>query len=228
MKALGRSWLVVGVLLCATVPTGAQPPAGALAVDERQGDQYGWAVDYETPAAARPAALSECGAGCSVVLTFNPVRGVCGRPGRRQHGGGLGGVVTPRRMAPVRLRWVGRGGAGSRPGCSSSRSRRASRPAAPTGCSVRRRARRFVAGSRHEVVGRPAYLDAVQVEALHSSTPARCSSSRTCRCGACRRRPSTCMATSTISPRRPSVTATSRSSGPATRPCGSTRVLAGV
>ena len=72
MKALGQWWLVVGVLLCATVPTGAQPsPAGALALDERQGDQYGWAVDYETPAAARAAALSECGAGCSVVLTFN-------------------------------------------------------------------------------------------------------------------------------------------------------------
>ena len=28
-------------------------------------------MDYETPAAARAAALGECGAGCSVVLTFN-------------------------------------------------------------------------------------------------------------------------------------------------------------
>ena len=43
---------------------------GALAVDERQGDQYGWAVDYETAGAAQSAALGECGAGCSVVLTF--------------------------------------------------------------------------------------------------------------------------------------------------------------
>ena len=43
---------------------------GALAIDERQGDQYGWAVDYETAAAARTAALRECGVGCSVVLTF--------------------------------------------------------------------------------------------------------------------------------------------------------------
>ena len=67
-----QSWLVAGVLLCATVPTGAQPsPAGALAIDERRGDQYGWAVDYETAGAARQRALSECGAGCSVVLTFN-------------------------------------------------------------------------------------------------------------------------------------------------------------
>lgn len=63
MKAPGQSWLVVGFLLYATVPTGAQPRAGAMAVDERQGDQYGWAVDYETPAAASAAALSECGAG---------------------------------------------------------------------------------------------------------------------------------------------------------------------
>ena len=52
----------------------AQSPVGALAIDERQGDQYGWAVDYETTAAAQAAALRECGAGCSVVLTF----GRCG------------------------------------------------------------------------------------------------------------------------------------------------------
>ena len=49
---------------------GAQPPVGALALDERQGDQYGWAVDFETPAAAGERALRECGAGCSVALTF--------------------------------------------------------------------------------------------------------------------------------------------------------------
>ena len=44
----------------------AQTPVGVLAIDER----YGWAVDYETAAAARQAALWECGPGCSVVLTF--------------------------------------------------------------------------------------------------------------------------------------------------------------
>ena len=49
----------------------AQSLVGTLAVDERQGDQWGWAVDYETTAAARAAALRECGAGCSVVLTFD-------------------------------------------------------------------------------------------------------------------------------------------------------------
>ena len=70
MKALVRSWLVACVSLCAALPAAAQTPVGALAVDERRGQQYGWAVDYETEAAAWEAALSECGAGCSVVLTF--------------------------------------------------------------------------------------------------------------------------------------------------------------
>ena len=56
--------------LCTAVSAGAQTPVGALAVDERRGDQYGGAVDYETSAAAQAAALRECGAGCSVVLTF--------------------------------------------------------------------------------------------------------------------------------------------------------------
>ena len=70
MKALQGTGFVVGVLLSAAVSAGAQTPVGVLAVDERQGDQYGWAVDYETAAAARQAALGECGSGCSVVLTF--------------------------------------------------------------------------------------------------------------------------------------------------------------
>ena len=70
MKAFVRSWLVACFSLCAALPAAAQTPVGALAVDERRGDQYGWAVDYETEAAAWEAALSECGAGCSVVLTF--------------------------------------------------------------------------------------------------------------------------------------------------------------
>ena len=70
MKALLRPWLVACLSLCVAVAAGAQTPVGALAIDERRGDQYGWAVDYETPAAARAAALRECCAGCSVVLTF--------------------------------------------------------------------------------------------------------------------------------------------------------------
>ena len=71
VKAAVCSWLVAGMVLFAAGPADGQPRAGALAIDERQGDQYGWAVDYETPSAARAAALSECGSGCSVVLTFN-------------------------------------------------------------------------------------------------------------------------------------------------------------
>ena len=64
------SSLVLWASVCPVAPVGAQTPVGALAVDERQGDRWGWAVDYETVAAAQAQALRECGAGCSVVLTF--------------------------------------------------------------------------------------------------------------------------------------------------------------
>ena len=70
MKALLWPGLVACLSLCVAVEAGAQTPVGALAIDERQGDQYGWAVDYETAAAAQERALQECGSGCSVVLTF--------------------------------------------------------------------------------------------------------------------------------------------------------------
>ena len=63
--------LVVSGMVGAAAPAAGQAPVGALAIDERQGDQWGWAVDYETAAAARAAALGECGAGCSAVLTFD-------------------------------------------------------------------------------------------------------------------------------------------------------------
>ena len=45
--------------------------AGALAIDENQGDQWGWAVDQETQAAADRRALRECGAGCRIVYRFS-------------------------------------------------------------------------------------------------------------------------------------------------------------
>ena len=70
VKALAWSALVVCVSLGTALSAAAQTPVGALAVDERQGDQYGWVVDYETSAAAQGRALQECGPGCSVVLTF--------------------------------------------------------------------------------------------------------------------------------------------------------------
>ena len=69
MKTIAGSALVLG----ATAWMGSAAVAqtlGALAIDERQGSQYGWAGDYETAGAAQSAALGECGAGCSVVLTF--------------------------------------------------------------------------------------------------------------------------------------------------------------
>ena len=67
------SWSLAAAGLALVVlasSSAAQPLLGALAVDQRQGDQWGWAVDYETAAAAQERALRECGAGCSVVLTF--------------------------------------------------------------------------------------------------------------------------------------------------------------
>ena len=70
MQASRCLGLVVSASLCTALPAAAQAPVGALAIDERQGDQWGWAVDYETAAAARARALGECGSGCSVVLTF--------------------------------------------------------------------------------------------------------------------------------------------------------------
>ena len=57
--------LVVSACLCTALPAGAQAPVGALAIDEGQGDQWGWAVDYETASAARARALGEGGSGCS-------------------------------------------------------------------------------------------------------------------------------------------------------------------
>ena len=70
MQTVPVSALVLFTLVYTMSSAAAQTPVGALAVDERQGDQYGWAVDYETAPAAQARALSECGGGCRVVLTF--------------------------------------------------------------------------------------------------------------------------------------------------------------
>ena len=71
VNARSRLLPVLCVSLFLAADVGAQPRVGALAIDEGQGDQYGWAVDHQTAAAAREAALRECGAGCSVALTFD-------------------------------------------------------------------------------------------------------------------------------------------------------------
>ena len=70
MKMIAGSALVLGAFVCLSASAAAQTLVGTLAIDEGQGDQYGWAVDYETTSAAGTRALSECGSGCSVVLTF--------------------------------------------------------------------------------------------------------------------------------------------------------------
>jgi len=44
--------------------------AGALAIDENQGDQYGFAYDYASISEASDRALAECGGNCSVVQVF--------------------------------------------------------------------------------------------------------------------------------------------------------------
>ena len=62
--------MAVLAVVVVAAPAVAQSPVGALAIDERRGDQWGWAVDYDTAAAAQGMALQECGPGCSVVLTF--------------------------------------------------------------------------------------------------------------------------------------------------------------
>ena len=71
MRTVADSMLVLGALVCTASVASAQPPVGALAIDVRQGDRYGWAVDYETAGAAQARALSECGGGCRVVSQFD-------------------------------------------------------------------------------------------------------------------------------------------------------------
>ena len=62
MTTLWRSWTVVCVALSLPVVAGAQAPVGALAIDERQGDRYGWAGDFDSSSSARSAALGEVAA----------------------------------------------------------------------------------------------------------------------------------------------------------------------
>ena len=63
MQTVAVSSLVLFAFLYPISSAAAQPPVGALAVDERQGDQYGWAVDYETTRAAQAAALGSAARG---------------------------------------------------------------------------------------------------------------------------------------------------------------------
>ena len=87
-----KSWRTgaVFVVLYLPVVADAQTAVGALAINERQGGQYGWAVDFDSTATARGSALGECGAGCSVVLTFERCGAYAADPasGSRAYGWG--------------------------------------------------------------------------------------------------------------------------------------------
>lgn len=69
--------LFIALSLFSIVAVNAQH--ASLAIDQKTGDQYGWAVNYETQAAADQRALAECekngGDDCHIVLRFT---GGCG------------------------------------------------------------------------------------------------------------------------------------------------------
>ena len=157
MKALVWSWLVVGVSLCTAVSTGAQIPVGALAIDERRGEQYGWAVDYETEAAAWEAALSECGAGCSVVLTFARCGAVRMRPTR----------------TPTAPRWAGRNRMPRRTGLGRRRCRSAVRAVAVRVASCERGAATGVGSRPRHAAADPAGSRCGRLRRGRSGRPVR-------------------------------------------------------
>ena len=106
MKRIAGSALVLGAAMCLAASAAAQTPVGALAIDEGQGDQYGWAVDYETVGAARQGALSEYG-----------TRGSRAAPRGIQEGlqaadfdpGGADGLFGPRTRSAIRSWQASRG-----------------------------------------------------------------------------------------------------------------------
>lgn len=65
-------FLSASVSLLATLSLSAPAFAnGALAIDENQGDQWGFAYDQPSMGDAESRALNECGGNCSVVQTFS-------------------------------------------------------------------------------------------------------------------------------------------------------------
>ena len=67
--------------------------AANLGIDERQGDQYGWALDYETADARASGGAGGVWLGLLGGAGVRAVRGLRGRSGCGQHRGGLGRVV---------------------------------------------------------------------------------------------------------------------------------------
>ena len=66
-----RKLLTTIGMLAASLLTIECLAVGALAVDQGQGDQWGWAANHRTQAEADERALRECGQGCAIVLRFN-------------------------------------------------------------------------------------------------------------------------------------------------------------
>ena len=77
--AAAATALVLSAAATAQAAPDTQPTSASLAIDRRNGDQYGWAIDYATRAEADARALRECeenGDGqCHIVLRFT---GGCG------------------------------------------------------------------------------------------------------------------------------------------------------
>lgn len=68
-RAIRKVALAMAALMIAAPPLAGA--AGSLAIDENQGDQYGWAVGFPTQAEADQKALRECGYGCRTVMRFS-------------------------------------------------------------------------------------------------------------------------------------------------------------
>ena len=61
---------IVGFVFFTLLPASIHA-AGALAIDENQGQKWGWAIDYPTVAEAIARAKKECGEKCYVPLVFS-------------------------------------------------------------------------------------------------------------------------------------------------------------
>lgn len=115
-------------LLAAYLWSGVALAAGALAIDENQGDQWGWAVDYATTSQAEARALKECGKNCRIVKRFS--RGCAAyvadqAPGSTVYGWGTADTDTAARQRAHReCRDRGGSQCTSRAwGCNSSRAK---------------------------------------------------------------------------------------------------------
>lgn len=78
IKYVIASILIVSVSITMHAQSDPEGLYGSLAIDARDGEMYGWAINYSSRSEAEKRALAECekkGGNCMVVLTFN---GGCG------------------------------------------------------------------------------------------------------------------------------------------------------